>query len=150
MTNKFNFPVVFVFFVMSVAVLPATSGSHFNSLITESSTGEFEVDGAEKIDSAQAFQLLEDGVAFVDVRREIQFNLAHIPDAINLEVNTMLTEQALAEHISKDQKVVFYCSDKTCYRSARASAMALSWGYTDVVYYAEGWVFWTARGYPRD
>jgi adenylate cyclase len=150
MNIKFNFSVVFAVLVMAISALPATSGSHFTSLITETSTGEFEIEGAEKVDSAQAFQLLQDGVAFVDVRREIQFKLAHVPNAINLEVNTMLTEQSLGEHVAKDQKVVFYCSDKKCYRSATASAMALSWGYTDVVYYAEGWSVWTARGYPRN
>ncbi len=150
MKAKFKYSAVFAALVMAITAMPAKAESHFNNLITKTSTQEFEIEGTEKIDSAQALQLQQDGVAFVDVRREIQYKLAHVPGAINLEVNTMLTEQSLGEHVTKDQKVVFYCSDKTCYRSAKASAMAVSWGYTDVVYYAEGWAYWTARGYPRN
>lgn len=150
MKIRLNFPMVVGALVIVMVAMPMEADSHFDSLWTKTSTGEFEIPGVEKVDSAQAHQLLQDGAIFVDVRREIQYKLAHVPGAINLDVNSMLSEQSLGEHVAKDQKVVFYCSDKTCYRSARASAMALSWGYTDVVYYAEGWVYWTARGYPRD
>lgn len=150
MTIRSIFSTIIMAFAVAFTTGPALSDSHHLDLMTKLGNGEYEIAGAEKIDSEQAFQLQQEGAAFVDVRRESSFKLAHIPDAINLDVNSMLTQESLGEHVAKDQKVVFYCSDKTCYRSARASAMALTWGYTDVWYYAEGWAFWSAKGYPRN
>ena len=53
MKIKFNFPIDFTTLVMAITAMPAQAGSHFNTLITESTGGEFEIDGAEKVDSAQ-------------------------------------------------------------------------------------------------
>lgn len=121
----------------------------WQSLVKETSTG-FDVEGAQKVDAEAALELLEGGAIFVDVRRSIQFNLSHIAGAVNLDVNYYLTEENLLAHAEKDQKVVFYCSDVGCYRSANASAMALAWGFTDVVYYANGWSSWLSKDYPRE
>ena len=128
----------------------AQSSTDFMTLITETSSGEFDVEGAVEVDHAGALELHNAGVAFIDVRREIQYKLGHIAGATSLELNTQLSETSLAEHFSLDQTLVFYCSDAKCYRSAQASAKAITWGYTDVVYYSSGWSMWLAKGYPRE
>ena len=129
--------------------LGAAAQEDWKALITKTGT-EYSVEGAEKVDAPRALELMEAGETFVDVRRSIQFNLAHIPGAINLDINSALNQQSLSEHVAKDQMVVFYCSDFGCDRSARASAMAVSWGYESVVYFAGGWSTWIAKNYPRN
>lgn len=142
----------FILSLMAILFLatPMAAQEDWKNLITKSGAGTFEIEGAEKVDPEQALALLNEGVQFIDVRRATQFSMTHIPDAINLDVNGALTEESLSSHVGKDQKVVFYCSDAGCYRSANASAMAISWGYSDVVYYADGWSAWIANNYPRD
>lgn len=128
---------------------PLMAQEIWKSLITETD-GTFEIKGAKTVSPDQALALLNEGVQFIDVRRATQFSTSHIPGAINLDVNGVLTEESLSKHINRDQPVAFYCSDVGCYRSVNASAMAISWGYKDVIYYAEGWSKWLANGYPRD
>ncbi len=141
----------FALSVFLVLLMPvnAFAQDDWKGLISQTDAG-FNVDGADKVDAPQALELMEAGETFVDVRRSTQYNLAHIPGAINLDVNSALNEQSLSEHATKEQIVVFYCSDAGCDRSVRASAMAVSWGYENVVYYADGWSAWIASDYPRN
>ena len=141
--------VVFAIVFALLASNSVVAQDDWKGLITRTETG-FSVEGAEKVDAPHALELLEADETFVDVRRSTQYKLAHIPGAINLDVNTALDEQSLSEHVTKDQTVVFYCSDAGCDRSARASAMAVSWGYENVVYFADGWSTWIANDYPRN
>ena len=108
---------------------------------------EFSVEGATKIDAKTAKGLHEKGTVFIDSRDEEFFGMGHISDAILLDVLTTLTEESLAEHVAKDQIVVFYCEYAKCYKSALASAKAVAWGYTNVQYFAEGTKAWEEAGY---
>lgn len=140
--------VISVFFMLLMSI-SAIAQDDWKALITQTESG-FNVEGADKVDAAQAFELMESGVTFVDVRRSTQYSLAHIPGAANLDVNMALNQQSLSEHAVKNETIVFYCSDAGCDRSVRASAMAISWGYENVVYFADGWSAWIANNYPRD
>lgn len=126
----------------------AQSETNYTSLMSKNAQSEFDVRDARKIDHAEARELLEAGAAFVDVRRTLQYKLGHIPGAIGLELTAAFTAESLAEHVGKDETVVFYCSDAKCYRSAQASAKAVTWGYSKVVYFAGGWSTWLANGHP--
>jgi adenylate cyclase len=128
----------------------AQSNSDYAALIGKTNSGEFKVEGAIKVDHAAALELHSAGVAFIDVRSESQYKQGHISGATSLELSTKLSKISMAEQFSLNQKLVFYCSDAWCYRSARASAKAITWGYTDVVYYSEGWSIWLAKGYPTE
>ncbi len=138
--------------VVSCVAVSATAdtASNFKDLVTKTDSSEYEVDGALKIDHEKALEFLNKGSVFVDARRTVQYNAGHIPGAINLELNSKMTEENLAELASKNECVVFYCSDRQCYRSAHASAMAISWGYTKVAYFADGWLQWDVQKYPRE
>ncbi len=146
--RKLLISVLAVFAILSFTpfILIAKEKPDYKSLVTKNERSEFDVKGALKIDHVKARELHKKGVVFVDVRRKVQYKLAHIPGAINLELHSMLTEANLAKHVAKDEMVVFYCSDHKCYRSAHASAKAITWGYTKVVYFAGGWTFWYGGG----
>lgn len=128
----------------------ADTASNYRDLVTKTDSGEFEVEGAMTIGHEEALEFLNKGSVFVDARRTVQYNAGHIPGAINLELNSKMTEENLSEVASKDECIVFYCSDKWCHRSANASAMAISWGYTKVAYFADGWLKWDVQKYPRE
>ena len=128
----------------------AQSSTDHMALITETSSSEFDVAGALEVDHVEALALHEAGATFIDVRRENPFKLGHIAGAINLEAYDELTKDVLVERFAHDEKLVFYCSGTKCARSARACAKALTWGFTDVVYFAEGWPIWLAKGFPKE
>jgi adenylate cyclase len=88
------------------------------------------------------------GVVFVDARAANDFARGHIPGAVNLNVQTVLSRETLAPVAAKDQEVVFFCHGKYCPDSAIASAKAVIWGYTHVYYFAGGYPAWKEAGYP--
>ena len=109
---------------------------------------EYVVDGAVKVDAAGAKALHEDGATFVDVRGSVNYREGHIPGALDLDLNAVLSEETLSQHVGKDQDVVFYCFAVYCPYSAYAAAKALVWGYSEVYRFDGGYPGWVDAGYP--
>ncbi len=108
----------------------------------------FEVAGATTIDAATAKALRDRGVPFVDVRGDAYWGLGHIPGAVHLELKTAFSKARLSAIVAKDQEVVFLCGGPKCLRSSKACAEAVSWGFTNVHYFRDGFPGWKAAGYP--
>jgi adenylate cyclase len=116
--------------------------------LIHSSDGEYDVEGATKIDVAQAKDLHTEGVVFVDVRGAGSFGAGHIPSAVNLEMSNGLSKESLSRLVDQDQAMAFYCFGKYCPRSTYACAKALLWGYKRVYYFAGGFPAWKNAGFP--
>lgn len=127
-------------------VLLATCLLWSGALLAEKSPTE--VAGATSVDAAAAKALFDKEVAFVDPRKPADWDAGRIPGAIHLDIKRSFNESALAEEVSKDEPVVFYCNGDDCMRSSKASAMAVSWGYSKVYYFRDGFPAWKAAGYP--
>jgi TolB-like protein/class 3 adenylate cyclase/rhodanese-related sulfurtransferase/Flp pilus assembly protein TadD len=128
-------------------VVSGVGETDFKPLVTEFE-GAYDVEGATEIDVTTAKKLADRDVVFVDVRSVGYYDEGHIPGAIHLDLKTDLTEANLSEVIGKDDEVVFYCFGESCYLSAHACAKALTWGFTRVYYFPDGFPGWTAAGYP--
>ncbi len=121
--------------------------ANFKRLI-HASAGEYDIEGATKVDAAKAKALHDQGVVFVDVRDAIEFGLGHIPSAANLEMTTGLSDESLSQLVGRNDEVIFSCFGKYCPYSAYASAKAVKWGFTRVYYFAGGFPAWKDAGYP--
>lgn len=106
------------------------------------------VEGATTTSVDQAKSLFDKGVKFIDVRNPRLYAKKHIPGAHHLDFKNVFTEQTLASVAERDEPVVIYCSGVKCSRSSRASAMAASWGFSQVHYFRGGIVDWNNAGYP--
>ena len=106
------------------------------------------VDGAVTVDSAKARALFDQEVAFVDVRKDSDWDAGRVPGAIHLDIKSAYNEDSLAAEVAKDEAVVLYCNGASCMRSSDASKMAVSWGFTKVHYYRDGFPAWKAAGNP--
>jgi rhodanese-related sulfurtransferase len=89
-------------------------------------------------------ELVEEGIALIDVRRPYEFEAGHIPGSRNIEMNDLT---AHADEISRDETVLFYC------RSGNRSSMAVEAfreaGY-DAHNLAGGIEAWAAEKRPLD
>jgi adenylate cyclase len=121
--------------------------SQYRALMTKLGA-EYVVDGAPNIDAAVAKALHDEGATFIDVRDTLSFRGGHVPGAVALGLNSVLSEETLAAHVAKDDDVVFYCFAIYCPYSAYASAKALTWGYTNVFRFDGGYPAWVDAGYP--
>jgi rhodanese-related sulfurtransferase len=54
----------------------------------------------------------------------------------------------MASEFKKDEPIVIYCNGASCMRSSKATAKAVSWGYTKVYYYRDGFPAWKAASLP--
>jgi len=106
------------------------------------------VPGATTIDGEQAKALFDNGVLFVDPRKDSDWEAGRIPGAVHLELNNKLSEETLLAEASKDDEVVFYCNGVKCKVSTQACEQAVGWGFKKVHYYRTGFPDWKSRGYP--
>jgi rhodanese-related sulfurtransferase len=106
------------------------------------------VEGATTIDTAKAKELFDAGVAFVDVRKDSDWDAGRIPGAIHLELKKAYNADSLGSEVKKEEPVVLYCNGETCLRSSEASAMAVGWGWSNVHYYRDGFPAWKSASLP--
>jgi len=106
------------------------------------------VDGATTVTVDEAVELFDEGVVFVDVRKDSDFDAGRIPGAIHLDIKSAFTESALSEVVAKDERIVIYCNGESCLRSSEASQMAVGWGFSNIFYLRDGYPAWEAAGFP--
>ncbi len=82
--------------------------------IVSKSQGEYDVEGATKIDFKTAKVLRDRGVTFVDVRAAKDFARGHIPGAFNLDVATEFSKDSLSPIAGKNDEIVLSCHGKYC------------------------------------
>ncbi len=108
------------------------------------------VEGANTVNLQQVKKLHGDGVIFVDVRSNRQFEKRRIPSALHLPIKTEFTEANLLKHFKKDTPFVIYCNSMHCSQSYRAAEKAVNWGFTNVKYYRDGFRAWRLDGNPLE
>jgi rhodanese-related sulfurtransferase len=107
-----------------------------------------QVDGAVTVDTAAAKALFDQQAAFVDVRKDSDWDAGRIPGAIHLDIKGKYTADALGAEVQKGEPVVVYCNGESCLRSSDAAKMAVNWGFGKVHYYRDGFPAWKAAGNP--
>jgi len=108
------------------------------------------VDGAKTVNASEAKSLFDNGALFVDVRSNKDWAAGRIPDAVHIELKKVFSEATLGKEAKKSEPIVIYCNGVSCMRSSKASAMAVSWGYTNIHYYRLGYPDWKSAGYPTE
>lgn len=114
------------------------------------SPAPLQVEGATTVSTLRAKALMNQGAAFIDVRRIADYQSNHIQWSVHLDLKLDLTETALLAVVKKHQPVVFYCNGDMCQRSALASEKAVNWGWTKIYYYRGGFPDWKKAGLPLE
>lgn len=106
-----------------------------------------QVSGANTINTNQAKQLFDQGVVFLDVRSNRDWEAGRIPGSKHLELKKVFSEDSLAKIVDQRDKLVIYCNSTGCTRSSKACKKAVSWGYQNIYYYRLGFPDWQSHGY---
>lgn len=85
----------------------------------------------------EAFELMETGVPYVDVRTEIEFESGHPRGAYNLPISEADFAAIALAHFDKDAPIVVGC--KSGHRSVLAAKTLESEGFTQVMEQLAGW-----------
>src|SRR5215468_984830 len=84
----------------------------------------------------------------VEVLPATEFKREHLPQAVNIPLQTMTAETT--KPLRKDVAVIVYCSDYQCDLSARAAWRLESMGFQEVYRYTPGKADWLAAGWETE
>jgi len=108
----------------------AQTGSSSQAAVSSSAAAQKNSDGYTVIDTAAAKKMIDaGGVIIVDVRTDSEYASAHIPDAINIPVESIGTEKP-SQLPDTGAVILVYC--RTGIRAAAASKKLAAMGYTDI------------------
>src|SRR4051812_28064841 len=101
-----------------------------------------------EVDPADVHEVLDNGVAVIDVRETDEWNRGHLPGAKHVP-KSYLESRIEGSAPDRDQRVILYCQSGN--RSAWAARTLIEdLGYTDVVHMTGGYTLWKDRGYDVD
>ena len=88
----------------------------------------------------------------LDARPSVFFERGHVPGALNLSRDDFATDYrrlAPTLKISRDKRIIVYCSGGACHDSRLVANALLSLGFSDVSVYTGGWDEWSAAHLPE-
>jgi rhodanese-related sulfurtransferase len=110
-----------------------------------------EIKGAKTVNADAIVELIKktSNLVILDNRSDADYKAGSIKEAVRLIDTDITSEAVLAQHVkTKDTPILFYCNGLKCGRAAKASVMAVGWGYKNVYYYALGMEEWKQRSLP--
>lgn len=97
--------------------------------------------------SLQDFYPLSKTAIIIDVRTQAEFQSGHVPGARNIPLNE-LPDKISSLTADRIQPVYFICASGV--RSAKATQLARSQGYTKAINIKDGTYGWTSAGFPLE
>jgi len=142
--------------VMSVVLLGVAAITSAKAEDTPLSLSGTTVVSADDVTKAQA-----SGVMVIDVRVASEYADAHIKGAVSvpyreksektLKYDPSVDEFNLAKlPADKATPVVIYCNGPECWKSYKASVVAVKAGYSHILWYRGGFPEWKAKSLPTE
>jgi rhodanese-related sulfurtransferase len=111
--------------------LTTTLGGAAAALLMLTSACSSGSDAVEKVDAAEAVEIIEGGEhTVIDVRTPAEFAAGHVDGSENIDVSAGSFEQQV-EQLDKDEEYVVYCQSGN--RSAQAADKMADLGFTEIV-----------------
>lgn len=89
------------------------------------------------------------GAVIIDAREAPEYAAGHIPGAINMPFDEVITDTARLEAFDQQGKpILVYCGGVTCELSMKLGYALVAAGKTRILVYTGGWPEWTAMQYP--
>jgi rhodanese-related sulfurtransferase len=117
--------------------------------------------GAKMITADEAAKLQASGTMMVDVRVAAEYGEGHIKGAVSVPYRER-SEKAVGFDAAQDEfaiaklgankalPIVIYCNGPECWKSYKASVVAVKAGYTGILWFREGFPAWKAKSLPAE
>jgi len=117
--------------------------------------------GAKLVAADEVVKAQSTGATVIDSRVASEYAEGHIKGAANVPYREK-SEKAVSFDPSQDEfnlaklpadkaaAIVIYCNGPECWKSFKASAVAIKAGYTNVLWYRDGFPQWKSKGLPAE
>ena len=112
----------------------------------------------QRVDVVTAANLIKQGAVIVDVRTDKEFKAKRIPGAVlapylekslkETSFNATLDDFSAADKLDKTKPTIFSCNGAECWKSYKASQVAVAKGFQKVYWLRGGLPEWEAAGMP--
>lgn len=117
------------------------------------------LDGVTVVDAARVQKMVQSGVAIYDVRVAAEYAEAHIKGARSLPYREKSAKNVAFDRTQdsfelaklpadKSVPVIFYCNSGDCWKSYKASKLAIDGGFKQVHWFRGGLPEWRAKKLP--
>ena len=138
----------------------ATPGE-FAAISSMLNTTPKELAGARIVEAKEAADLIAKGVPLIDARLESDYLDGHIKGAKWIPYQEVSAKEVGFDPVDdkfdlsklppdKNAPMVLYCDGTSCWKSYKASVMAIRNGYKNVYWFRGGYPDWRAAGYPLE
>jgi rhodanese-related sulfurtransferase len=115
--------------------------------------------GTKLVSAADVAKVQSSGAVLIDSRVAAEYAEGHIKGAINVPYREK-SEKTVNFDASQDEfnlaklpadkgaAIVIYCNGPECWKSFKASTVAIKGGYTNIHWYREGFPEWKSKGLP--
>jgi|1185.fasta_scaffold217701_2 rhodanese-related sulfurtransferase len=115
--------------------------------------------GAKSVDAAAVAKAQAAGAVVVDTRVASEYADGHIKGAISVPYREKSEKSASFDSAQdefnfaklpadKTAAVVIYCNGAECWKSFKASSVSIKAGYTNILWYREGFPDWKSKNMP--
>ena len=120
-----------------------------------------ELSGAKLVGAEEVVKAQSAGAMIIDSRVASEYAEGHIKGAVNVPYREK-SEKAVNFDAAQDEfnlaklpadkaaAVVVYCNGPECWKSFKGSTVAMKGGYTNVLWYREGFPQWKSKGLPSE
>lgn len=143
------------------AMKPAAEGAEANGYKYLAGLGHFTplaLPNVQRVEAATAANLMKQGAVLVDVRTDKEFKAKRIPGAMlapylekslkETSFNASLDDFSAVDKFDKSKPTIFSCNGAECWKSYKASQVAVAKGFQKVYWLRGGLPEWEAAGMP--
>ena len=142
-------------------VFSPTKREEFASIASMLNTTPKELAGAHVIEAKQASDLIAKGVIVIDARNEAEYLEGRVKGALLVPYQEVSAKEVGFDASEdkfdlsklpqdKNAAMLLYCDGTPCWKSYKASVMAIRDGYKNIYWFRGGYPEWKAAGYPVD
>jgi len=117
--------------------------------------------GAKLVAAEDVVKAAAGGAMLLDARVAAEYADGHIKGAVNVpyreKSDKVVNFDASQDEFNlsklpadKSAAIVVYCNGPECWKSFKASTLAMKAGYTNILWYREGYPNWKSKGMPTE
>lgn len=112
-----------------------------------------QVSGAQSVNVDEVKELWMKGALCIDPRSQSDWEAGRIPGALHMMTRSeYYTPETVLRFTNGryDAPIVAYCNAENCLRAAHLAEDLVSWGFTNVYYFRDGFPAWRNSAFPYE